>query len=163
MLRSVFLSLLIVLVAYGLRSYVDSFKSNVEKEEMINLLEGVRIKSYSKQGIEWTIKGKYMKVVDKDLLLMDAELKSEEATLKAGEAYIDRTTGKGELSQGVELISKSIIAKSQRVFMDLREGRFYGDGKIEVLEGQNKAEGEGFEISLKPLQITLYKARTILE
>ncbi|MFN3598593.1 MAG: hypothetical protein ACK4VK_02505 [Aquificaceae bacterium] len=163
MLRSILLSLLIVLVAYGLRSYVDSFKSNVEKEEMVNLLEGVRIKSYSKQGIEWTIKGKYMKVVDKDLLLMDAELKSEEAMLKAGEAYIDRTTGKGELSQGVELISKDLIAKSQRVFMDLREGRFYGDGKIEVLEGQNKAEGEGFEIKLKPLQITLYKARTILE
>ncbi|MFN3870535.1 MAG: hypothetical protein ACK4MW_03495 [Aquificaceae bacterium] len=163
MIRSILLSLLIVLVAYGLRSYVDSFKSDVEKEEMVNLLEGVRIKSYSKQGIEWTIKGKYMKVVDKDLFLVDAELNSEEARLKAGQAYIDRTTGKGELSQGVELVSKDLVAKSQRVFMDIGEGRFYGDGKIEVLEGQNRAEGEGFEIRLKPLQIILYKARTILE
>lgn len=163
MLRSLLISLMIILTSYMLRAYVDSFGPTGGEEKIVNRLEGVTIKSYSKGGIEWTIKGRSLEVVGKDVLLKDARLISEEATISAGEVYIDRTTGKGELLGGIELISKDLVAKSQRVYMELKEGRFYGDGRIELKEGNKKVEGYGFEIRLKPMRVIISKARVNME
>ncbi|MDW8067230.1 MAG: hypothetical protein RMI50_06060, partial [Aquificaceae bacterium] len=79
MLRIFFLSLFIIFIAYQLRVYVDNFKVVKGREEMVNLLEGVTIKAYSKQGIEWTIKGKTLEVVGKDVRFFGVELTSEDA------------------------------------------------------------------------------------
>ncbi len=163
MLRSLLISLMIILTSYMLRAYVDSFEPTGGEEKIVNRLEGVTIKSYSKGGIEWTIKGRSLEVVGKDVLLKDARLISEEATISAGEVYIDRTTGKGELLGGIELISKDLVAKSQRAYMELKEGRFYGDGRIELKEGNKKVEGYGFEIRLKPMRVIISKARVNIE
>lgn len=152
-----------VAFAYSLKVYVESYKSQRKEEEIVNVLEGIRIRAYSKKGIEWTIKGKYMKVVDKDVELLEVLLTSQEGTLKAGRAYIDRSSGKGELSQGVEVMLKDLIAKSQKVYMDIKEDRFYGDGRIELIEGGKRVEGKGFEIRLKPLKVIVYNARSTMD
>ena len=61
MLRAVFLALFIVIVSYGLKVYVENFKASENKRgEIVNILEGVRVKMYSKKGIEWTLKGESM-------------------------------------------------------------------------------------------------------
>ncbi|HAV39790.1 MAG: hypothetical protein AB1353_07225 [Aquificota bacterium] len=163
MLRSLLISLMIIFASYMLRAYVDSFEPTGGEEKIVNRLEGVTIRSYGKGGIEWTIKGRSLEVVGKDVLLKGAELISEEATIRAGEVYIDRNTGKGELLGGIELTSKDLVAKSQRAYMDLREGRFYGDGRIELREGDKKVEGYGFEIRLKPMRVIISKARVNIE
>ncbi|MFN7065625.1 MAG: hypothetical protein ACK4OF_05710 [Aquificaceae bacterium] len=163
MLRSLLLSLLMILLAYSLRVYVDSFRSTEGKEEVVNILEGVSIRSYSKQDIEWTIKGETMKVVGEDVMLTRAEFSSEEALIRAGQAYLNRSSGKGELSQGVDLLSGELRAKSQKVYMELKEGRLYGDDRIELTEGKNRVKGQGFEIRLKPLQVIINRAGTIIE
>ena len=74
MLRSLVFSLLIILLASTLKMYVNSFAMSDGQEEMINLLEGVTIKAYSRTGIEWTIRGKSLEVVGKDVKLYEAEL-----------------------------------------------------------------------------------------
>ncbi len=164
MLRAVFLALFIVIVSYGLKVYVENFKASENKRgEIVNFLEGIRIKMYSKKGVEWTLKGESMKAVNDHIELLNAMLFSQEATLKAQRAYINRSSGKGELHQDVELVSKDLVARSQKVYMDIKEDRFYGDGKIQVVEGGKKIEGEGFEIKLKPLRVEVYKARSIVE
>lgn len=163
MLRSLLISLMIIFASYMLRAYVDSFEPTGGEEKIVNRLEGVTIRSYGKGGIEWTIKGRSLEVVGKDVLLKGAELISEEATIRAREVYIDRNTGKGELLGGIELTSKDLVAKSQRAYMDLREGRFYGDGRIELREGDKKVEGYGFEIRLKPMRVIISKARVNIE
>lgn len=72
MLRSLLLSILIILLASVLKMYVDSFAMSGGQEEMVSLLEGVTIKAYSKTGIEWTIRGKTLEVVGKDVKLYEA-------------------------------------------------------------------------------------------
>ncbi|MFN3975678.1 MAG: hypothetical protein ACK4LT_01275 [Aquificaceae bacterium] len=163
MLRSLLISLMILLASYLLRVYVDGFGPTQEEERMVNRLENVTIRSYSKGGIEWTVRGRFLEMVGKDVVLKEAELISEEATVRAGEVYIDRDTGKGELWEGVELRSKDLVAKSQRAYMELKEGRFYGDGRIELREGNKRVEGYGFEIRLKPMQVIISKARVNIE
>lgn len=163
MLRIFFLSLFIIFIAYQLRVYVDNFKVVKGREEMVNLLEGVTIKAYSKQGIEWTIKGKTLEVVGKDVRFFGVELTSEDAHIWAGEAYIDRFTGKGKLLGGIRLHSKDITAVAKEAYVDLKEGEFGGDGEITLTEGKNRVEGTGFQIKLRPVQVIISRARVIME
>ncbi len=160
MLRSLVFSLLIILLAFALKMYVNSFAIGGEQEEMVNLLEGVTIKGYSKTGIEWTIRGKSLEVVGKDVKLYEAELFSKEANIKAVQAYIDRSTGQGKLIEGVELKSEELNAKTQNAYLDLRDGRIWGEGEIQILQGESLVKGRGFDITLKPLKVIINRART---
>jgi len=160
MLRSLVFSLLIILLAFALKMYVNSFAISSGQEEMVNLLEGVTIKAYSKTGIEWTIRGKTLEVVGKDVKLYEAELFSKEANIKAFQAYIDRSTGQGKLIEGVELKSEELNAKTQNAYLDLRDGRIWGEGEIQILQGESLVKGRGFDITLKPLKVIINRART---
>ncbi len=160
MLRSLVFSLLIILLAFALKMYVNSFAIGGEQEEMVNLLEGVTIKGYSKTGIEWTIRGKSLEVVGKDVKIYEAELFSKEANIKAVQAYIDRSTGQGKLIEGVELKSEELNAKTQNAYLDLRDGRIWGEGEIQILQGESLVKGRGFDITLKPLKVIINRART---
>ncbi len=160
MLRSLVFSLLIILLASTLKTYVNSFAMSDGQEEMINLLEGVTIKAYSRTGIEWTIRGKSLEVVGKDVKLYEAELFSKEANIKAVQAYIDRSTGEGMLTEGVEVKSEDITAKTQSAYINLKEGKIWGEGDIQILQGDNLIRGKGFEITLKPLKVIINRART---
>ena len=160
MLRSLVFSLLIILLAFALKMYVNSFAIGGEQEEMVNLLEGVTIKGYSKTDIEWTIRGKSLEVVGKDVKLYEAELFSKEANIKAVQAYIDRSTGQGKLIEGVELKSEELNAKTQNAYLDLRDGRIWGEGEVQILQGESLVKGRGFDITLKPLKVIINRART---
>ena len=160
MLRSLLLSILIIFLAFVLKMYVNSFAISSGQEEMVNLLEGVTIKAYSKTGIEWTIRGKTLEVVGKDVKLYEAELFSKEANIKAFQAYIDRSTGQGKLIEGVELKSEELNAKTQNAYLDLRDGRIWGEGEIQILQGESLVKGRGFDITLKPLKVIINRART---
>ncbi|MEJ5339767.1 MAG: hypothetical protein ACK42C_04860 [Aquificaceae bacterium] len=163
MLRSLLLSLLIIVLAYTLKLYVDSFKLAGGREEIVNLLEGVTIKAYSRTGIEWTIRGEALEVVGKDVKLSHSELFSEEADIKSSKAYIDRSTGEGKLMGGVELKSKDLNAKTQTAYINLKEGRIWGEEEIEVVQGRNIIRGKGFEITLKPLRVIINNAKVNME
>lgn len=163
MLRSFLLSLFIVSTAYLLRLYVDGFTPVVGKEEMLNTLEGVIIRSYSKEGLEWTIKGKKMEVVGKEVKLSGVELSSEEATIRAREVMLDRSTGAGSLAGDVMLLSGNIRVKSEKVHMNLKEGEFHGKDGVEIEEGRNRIEGEGFQLSLRPLRLIINKPKVRME
>ncbi len=160
MLRSLLLSILIILLAFALKMYVNSFAISGGQEEMVNLLEGVTIKAYSKTGIEWTIRGKGLEVVGKDVKLYEAELFSKEANIKAVQAYIDRSTGEGKLTEGVEVKSEDIIAKTQSAYINLKEGKIWGEGDVQILQEESLVRGKGFEINLKPLKVIINRART---
>ncbi len=160
MFRSLVFSLLIILLASTLKIYVNSFAISSGEEEMVNLLEGVTIKAYSRTGIEWTIRGKSLEVVGKDVKLYEAELFSKEANIKAVQAYIDRSTGEGMLTEGVEVKSEDITAKTQSAYINLKEGKIWGEGDIRILQGDNLIRGKGFEITLKPLKVIINRART---
>ncbi|QID33536.1 LPS export ABC transporter periplasmic protein LptC [Pampinifervens florentissimum] len=160
MLRSLLLSILIILLASVLKMYVDSFAMSGGQEEMVSLLEGVTIKAYSKTGIEWTIRGKTLEVVGKDVKLYEAELFSKEANIRAVQAYIDRSTGEGKLTEGVEVKSEDITAKTQNAYINLKEGKIWGEGDIQILQGESLVRGKGFEITLKPLKVIINRART---
>ncbi len=160
MLRSLVFSLLIIFLAFTVRMYIDSFATDSGQEEMVNLLEDVTIKAYSKTGIEWTIRGKTLEVVGKDVKLYEAELFSKEANIKAVQAYIDRSTGQGKLIEGVELKSEELNAKTQNAYLDLRDGRIWGEGEVQILQGDSLVGGRGFEITLKPLKVIINRART---
>ncbi len=159
MLRSLVFSLLIILLASTLKMYVNSFAMSDGQEEMVNLLEGVTIKAYSKTGIEWTINGKTLEVVGKDVKLYEAELFSKEANIRAVQAYIDRSTGEGKLTEGVEVKSEDITAKTQNADINLKEGKIWGEGDIQILQGESLVRGKGFEINLKPLKVIINRAR----
>lgn len=159
MLRSLVFSLLIIFLAFTVRMYIDSFATDSGQEEMVNLLEDVTIKAYSKTGIEWTIRGKTLEVVGKDVKLYEAELFSKEANIKAVQAYIDRSTGQGKLIEGVELKSEELNAKTQNAYLDLRDGRIWGEGEVQILQGDSLVGGRGFEITLKPLKVIINRAR----
>ncbi len=159
MLRSLLLSILIIFLAFVLKMYVNSFAISSGQEEMVNLLEGVTIKAYSKTGIEWTIRGKGLEVVGKDVKLYEAELFSKEANIKAVQAYIDRSTGKGRLLEGVEVKSENLKAETQTAYLDLKEGRIWGEGEVQILQGDSLVGGRGFEITLKPLKVIINRAR----
>ncbi|MEN3028133.1 MAG: hypothetical protein ABDH29_02700 [Aquificaceae bacterium] len=130
---------------------------------MVNALEGVTIRSYGKSGFEWTIKGERLEVVGRDVKLVRAELLSKEATIRALEAYVDRSTGRGWLLGDVLLLSKDTRVKSQRVHMDLKEGEFRGEDGVEIYEGNNRIEGEAFHLRLKPMRIIISRARVNME
>ncbi len=159
MLRSLVFSLLIILLASTLKMYVNSFAMSGGQEETVNLLEGVTIKAYSRTGIEWTIRGKSLEVVGKDVKLYEAELFSKEANIKAVQAYIDRSTGEGMPTEGVEVKFEDITAKTQSAYINLKEGKIWGEGDIQILQGDNLIRGKGLEITLKPLKVILNRAR----
>ncbi|MCS7196025.1 MAG: LPS export ABC transporter periplasmic protein LptC [Aquificaceae bacterium] len=163
MLRSFLISLFLILIAYALRMYVEGFKPLIGREEMINALEGVTIRSYGKGGLEWTIRGKRLEVVGRDVKLVEAELQSKEATIRAKEAHVDRSTGKGWLLGDVLLLSNDTRVKSQKVYMDLKEGEFRGEDRVEIYEEKSRIEGEGFHLSLKPLRIIINRAKVSME
>lgn len=163
MFRTFLLGIFIFSVAYLLRLYVDGFNPAIGREEMVNTLEGITIRSYSKEGLEWTIKGKSMQVVGKDIRLFDVELTSEEATVRAREVMIDRSTGTGSLSGDVLLLSGNMRVKSQKVYMNLKEGQFSSDEKVEIRDEGNSIEAAGFQLSLKPLRIIISKAKVRME
>lgn len=163
MLRSLLLSLLIIVFAYVLKLYVDSFKSTKGQEEIVNTLEDIRIRAYSKIGIEWTITGRALEVVGKDVKLSDAELFSEDVNIKSTFAYIDRSSGEGKLTEGVEFKSKDINARTKTAYINLKEGRIWGDGEIELIQEKNHIRGEGFDITLRPLKVIINKARVNME
>ncbi len=163
MLRSLLFSILIIFLAYTLKLYVNSFVSYKKQEEMVNHLEGVTIKAYSKTGIEWTIRGKTLEVVGKDVKLSRTELFSEEANIRANQAYIDRHSGEGRLTQGVEVKSEDLRARTQSAYVNLREGKIWGDGEVEIWQGNNLIKGRGFEIELKPLRVIINRAKVSME
>ncbi|MCX8164827.1 MAG: LPS export ABC transporter periplasmic protein LptC [Aquificaceae bacterium] len=157
------MSLIILFTSYYMRIYVDSYKSDRSEEKIVNVLQGITIKSYSKNGIEWTIRGEKLEVVSKDVKITKAELFSDEANIRAENAYIDRSTGKGELIGNVVLTSKNLMLRSQRVHMDLKEGKFNGEDRVDMIEGKNKVEGDGFHLTLKPLQVIINRVRVKME
>lgn len=163
MLRSLLLSLFIFYVAYLLKSYVDSFAPIVGKEEMVNTLEGVTIKSYGRGGLEWTIRGKSMEVVGKEVKLSQVELTSKEATIRAQEVLIDRSTGMGSLVGDVVLLSADTQVRSPRVNMNLREGEFSGEEGVDIQDGRNRIEGVEFQLTLKPMRIIINKVKVRME
>lgn len=163
MLRSVLFSLLMITLTYALKLYVDSHRTFQERREMVNLFEEIVIKAYSKTGIEWTIRGRTLEVVGKDVNLYEAELISEEAVIKASRAYIDRSAGEGRLTEGVELTARDLKAKTRVAYMNLREGRIWGKEEIELTQEKSLIKGEGFDITLKPLKIIINRARVNME
>ncbi|MCX8076456.1 MAG: LPS export ABC transporter periplasmic protein LptC [Aquificaceae bacterium] len=163
MLKSLVLGLVIALTAYALKSYVENFKFVKPSGETANVLEGVTIRSYGKEGVEWIIRGTRLEVMGKDVKLTDAELYSKDASLKAEVAYIDRSTGKGELEGDVMLLYERATIKSQKVYMDLKEGSFESDKPVEMVEDNSKIEGKGFRLNLRPLQVIINRARTKIE
>lgn len=163
MLRSLFVSFAFILIAYMFRLYIDSSKKVGAEDGMVNILEGVTIKSYSKDGIEWTVKGKKLEVVKSDIRLIGVELSSKDGNIKAGEAYLDRLTGIGELKGGVELVSGNLIAKTAVAYMNLKEGEIWGEERLQIVEGKNSLEGSGFRVRLKPLQVIIKKGKVRIE
>lgn len=163
MLKSLLISFLILLLVYFLKLYVDGFKSSQSGGQTVSQLEGITIRAYGKGGIEWTIKGEALRVVGRYVHLHHAELLSQEARIKAGNAYIDRLTGEGKLSEGVEFFSQDVVAHTQSAFVNLREGRIWSEDYVSLAEGKNLIEGKGFEINLKPLRIIINRAKVRME
>lgn len=163
MLRSLIVSFVILLFAYFLKLYVDNLKSSSGGGQTVSQLEGITIRAYGKGGIEWTVQGEALEAVGRYVHLYRAELLSQEARIKAGNAYIDRLTGEGKLSEGVEFISKDVMAYTQSAYVNLREGRIWSEDEVRLVEGKNIVEGKGFEINLKPLRIIINRARVKME
>ncbi len=163
MIRSLLISLSILMLTYALRVYIDSFEKPQGQEETVNLLEDITIRSYSRTGIEWTIKGKTLEVVSEDVKLNNAEFFSKEAHIRSSQAYIDRSTGKGKLIGGVELESEDLRAKTPSAYINLKEGKVWGEGEVEIIQDKNLIRGKGFEINLKPLKVIINRAKVNMQ
>lgn len=163
MLKSSLLGILTVLVAYTLKTYVESSEPRWKKEEIVNLIEGVTIRSYRKNGLEWTIKGHRLTAVGRDIRLTEVELFSKDGIVRAKEVYLDRATGKGELVGDVVLLSEGLRVESQHVLMDLGKGEFTGHQGVQAFEKGNRLQGESFHLQLKPLKIIISKAKVHIE
>ena len=60
----------------------------------------------------------------------------------------------------MEVKSEDITAKTQSAYINLKEGKIWGEGDIQILQGDNLIRGKGFEITLKPLKVIINRART---
>jgi lipopolysaccharide assembly outer membrane protein LptD (OstA) len=163
MVRSLFISLSVIWLSYLLSLYVKSFESSQLPDKTVSTLEGVSIRVYGKGGIEWTVKGRVLEVVGKDVKFEEAVLDGKEAFIRAKKAYIDREKGEARLTEDVELIYKDSKAYTREAFVSLREGKIWGEGYIKLIEEGKEVEGKGFEITLKPMKVMINKARVKLE
>ncbi len=108
MLKVFLLSLLLIAFSFLLGEYKDITQSYKVEDKNLGMFDRVRIKSYSQKGIDWTIEGKALRVEGAKVLLEEALLTSESATLRAKKAFIDMDTRAGFLEGDVEFKEKTL-------------------------------------------------------
>ncbi|SHK51456.1 LPS export ABC transporter periplasmic protein LptC [Thermocrinis minervae] len=144
---------------------IESYSLQVQKleEQEMGYIENVQIKTYGNKGLEWTIEGEKLYLVQDILVFDKASLYSQDFVIKTQRAVLDRLSGQGTLIGEVEYHSKDTLMRTENAHIDLKEGKVWGDGEITIVEEGRTIKGRGYTINFRPLSVDLKKAEVRLE
>ncbi|WP_448584393.1 hypothetical protein [Thermocrinis sp.] len=159
MIRIMLLSLALIFGSYMASFWIMDHQSIPPKKEEIGILEGINIKVFGKNGVEWYVEGSRAKIENSAVFIEQAKFQSDGATLVADKALIDRISGEGLLEGNVVLYTKEGIMSTPRAEVKLREGIAYGKEGIILKDTAHGIEGKEWYLQVKPLRVIIKKAK----
>ena len=163
MIKIMLLSLTLIYGSYMASLWIRDYQSLPLKKEEIGILEGINVKVFGKNGVEWYVEGSRARIEDKTVFIEQAKFRSDDAILIADRALIDRLSGEGLLEGNVLLYTKEGTMSTQKAEVKLREGIAYGDGEIVLQDKSHTVEGKGWQLQVKPLRVIIKKAKVRLQ
>ncbi len=163
MIKIIFVSLLLIFMAYLGNRWVNSYEVIPEPTKRVDLLEGVEVRVFGGKGEEWGVYGSRASLEDSKIFMEDIVLQSGETTLTAKNGSVDRDTGEGYLEGNVVLRTKEGVFKTDRAELKLKEGLVYGDGKAVFEDGRNVVEGIRWRVEFKPTRVIINQAKVKLQ
>ncbi|MCS7083838.1 MAG: LPS export ABC transporter periplasmic protein LptC [Aquificaceae bacterium] len=162
MLKSALFGILILILAVFLKSWGSRFQESPYKDALSSL-EEIRVRAYSKSGIEWVVKGQSLTAKGQKVELKNAELYYSDNILTSQRAVFNRQTGDGVLYQGVNLKSQDLEFSTDSSFINMKEGLIWGNGEVKLRLANAKITGEGFKIHTDSETINIFKVKTSIE
>ena len=159
MIKIVLLSLTLIFLSYLANLWIKDYQHIPSKSGEIGILEGISVKVFGKNGVEWYVEGRRAKIENTLLSIEQVKFQSDDATLTAEKAVIDRISGEGFVEGNVLLHTKEGTMSTQRAEVKLREGIAYGDGEIVLKDRAYTIEGNGWHLQVKPLRVIIKNAK----
>ncbi|WP_448587969.1 hypothetical protein [Thermocrinis sp.] len=163
MIRILLICIFLIAGSYSASLWIASYRLLPSEKRDIGILEGINIKVFGKEGIEWIIDGKKAKLENSTVLIEKAKFQSEDAVLLADIAFIDRISGEGFLEGNLKLYIKDATVLTERAEIRLKEGIAYGDRDIVIKDRTHTLEGKEWSLQIKPLRVIIKNAKTRLE
>ena len=164
MIRVLFISLLVIFVAYLLRINLESRRSMVENmaknDSSSSVVERISIKVYGEDGVEWNVVGRVLSLQGEQVYLDAPVFESSKGDkISARRSDLNRSTGIGTLEGDVELTSAEFYARVDKARVDLKKSIISDEGSIYVKKGENWISGEGYTIDLKGGKVIIKRVR----
>jgi len=163
LIKIMLLSLALIYGSYMASLWIKNHQFIPSKNGEVSILEGINVKVFGKNGVEWHVEGSRAKIEDTTLLIEQVKFESDKATLTADKAVIDRLSGEGLLEGNILLYTEEGTMSTQKAQVKLREGIAYGDSEIVLKDKAHTIKGKGWHLQVKPLKVIIKNAKVIVQ